>query len=73
VYKIDGNIYEQHGEYQCYLEVWSVEGGTSERVFNLYEIGLKASAPASSEHETILNVVLSALSRTAEKHDRPLY
>lgn len=75
MYQVEGRIYEDHGEYNCYLALWSESdaGNTRVRLWNLYERHLTGSDAAGTEHALILDVLMSALSRTAENTDRPLF
>jgi len=73
MYQVSGKIYEQHGEYKCFLEVWNFERSTAQIVFNFWEEHLVTSGEASDEHEEILSVLMTALSRIAEKHERPIF
>lgn len=73
VYDIEGRIYEKHGKYDCYLEVWSDEGSTKSRVWNAYE---ELGAPEGSEmteHEEILWAIRAVCTRIAETRDVPLF
>ena len=73
MYEIEGRIYEQHGEYKCYLQVWLVEGDTKQRVWNLWEDRLTPDDEFVSEHGAIIALVVTALRRNSQKTNVPLF
>jgi len=72
VYEIDGRIYEEHDEYQCYLSVWAAETQAKVLVFNAYESHLTAELGEWTEHEVIVHVLMSVLRRLSSKYDAPM-
>lgn len=72
LYEIIGHLYEEHGEYKCYLAVWSSDTTVKSLLFNLYEPRLLPSGVLDSEHDLIVEVIMTALRRNAEKHERSL-
>lgn len=72
MYEINGRIYEQHGEYQCYLDVWAAETESKVMLWNAYEAHLAAASDIESEHDLTMHLLLSVLSRIAQRRDRPL-
>lgn len=72
MYELEGGIHEQHGEYDAYLAVWSADATSKTMLFNMYEQRVAPPTDAGDEHTTILEVLMSALSRHAAKHDVPL-
>lgn len=72
VYEINGWIHEQHGEYNVYLAVWDAEPLAKTLVGNTYEKAIVSAQPSLSEHRDILEVLMSALSRNAQKIETPL-
>lgn len=72
MYEISGKIYEQHGEYKAYLEVWIVEGSSKSMLYNAYEVGISSPQDAILEHETVDHILLTVLRRNAEHRDVPL-
>ena len=72
LYVIEGHLYEQHGEYHVVLKAWADGALVRNLALSVYERKLEGLQGSSIEHDEILHVLMSALSRTAEKHERPL-
>lgn len=73
MYEIQGRIYEEHGEYKCYLEVWTAETSTKALLFNAYEKRLGLRGDAGDEHLEIIEVLSALCTRIAEKREVPVF
>lgn len=72
MYEIEGWIHEQHGKYNCHVAVWSNDVLTKTLLGTVYEKDVMPAGDVGDEHWEILSVIMSALSRHAEKQDQPL-
>jgi len=72
MYQIQGSIIEEHGKYHVHLKVYRDDFSSMTVVFSLWEKGIAAGGAGEDEHDEILAALMSALSRTAEKYERPL-
>jgi len=73
MYQIQGTIIEQHGKYHVAVKVYRDDALALQLVFRLWERDVPGTEAFADEHDEILTVLMSALSRTAEKHERPIY
>jgi len=72
MYQIQGTIIEQHGKYHVSVKVYRDDALSLQLVFRVWEKDVTTRGDLGDEHLEILAALMSALSRTAEKHERPL-
>lgn len=73
MYDIEGTIIEQHGKYHCQLRVWRDDSLSKELVLRGWHKDLTVSDAATTEHDVILDVIVSALHRIAENHEQNIF